>query len=130
MGWQSWLLGTNEGGVENWAYYNDDTGELVCQDRQPGHAVQSILDENARWRRNERERSLHKMPLEHRPKGRKVASIPITMWVNWRREWQQQRCFTWQTFLMQRLHDPQYKNLLTTEQPFPERYVRDEAAWS
>ena len=120
------LMDVNEGGVQNWVYYDDEDSSLHCMDVQPGYVNQEILEENKRWRERDDER----YQSEWAPATenlRKVASIPITMWTNWRREWDRQHrdTFTWDTFLLMRLHRPEYAELLTTNRPFPDRYSRD-----
>ena len=116
------LLSVNSGGVENWAFYDDDTRSLYCMDVQRGHVNQRILDANEDWRKAERLGDLPKR------QGRHIARIPITIWTNWRREWMSmyRDMMHWQTFELIRLHDPANKKFLTTERPFPDHYIRDE----
>ena len=122
---QRFWLGSNEGGVDNYAFYDEPENSLICTDFQSGDVIQDILDENAVWRREERE-------TEGQPgkaQGRKIASIPITVWQNWRRDWMERwsDTFLWQTYELIRLHHPDNKALLTTENPFPSVYERERA---
>lgn len=122
-------LGSNAGGVDNYAFFDEPTGELRVIDYQSGQVIQSILDENAAWRQSERH-DFHTVDMRRREndgRGRKVASIPVTVWVNWRREWMRhwRDVFTYQTFLLRKLHDPENRAFLTTERPFQDTYERD-----
>ena len=117
-----WFLGSNGGGVENWAFYDDQDQSLTAIDYQSGDTIQGILDENAIWRQRDQH---HYSPAD--TQGKKVASVPITIWMNWRRDWMSRfrGKFTWQTYELMLLQRPENKFLLTTEAPIPSVYERD-----
>ena len=120
MGWRH--LSTDEGGVSTWHRWDDNARQSEILTQQPGRVVQQILDGNKLWRDEIRGRNEPRAS-----KGEKIASIPITLWQRWRYDWREHWAdvFRWQTYLLRKLHDPAYKNLLTTENPFPDRYERD-----
>ena len=122
---ERWHLGFNGGGVENIVWYDEPTGHLYCSDIQRGGVNAAILDENAHWRSTESDRIHNNAPGS--PEGRKIASIPITMWQNWRREWKAHHAdqWTWQTFELMKLADPDNANLLTTDKAIPTHGPRD-----
>lgn len=123
-----WFLGSH-GGVESWAAYDDATDEIIAGDVQSAAVNQAILDECAAFRRAERENSA---PVQHRPYGRLVAKIPITLWHVWREEWTAARKngypYQWGTFANRRLLQPEFKGLLCTEKPFPDTHPADRVA--
>lgn len=89
---------SDNGAVENVVSFNDD-GELVTRDIMSGDRVQSILDHNA-YLRN------HAAP-NRKAQGRHAASVPITVWTEWRKAWMSYHSdkWTWQTYLAAKLAD-------------------------
>lgn len=89
---------SDNGAVENIVSFNDD-GEMVMRDVMSSDRVQSVLDHNARLRNH----GIHN-PRAH---GRHAASIPITMWTEWRKTWMSYHSdkWTWQTYLAAKLAD-------------------------
>ena len=117
-----WRLGTNAGGVENHVWFDEPTGQLYCTDIQPKSVNDRIAAENKLWRDTEK-------PVTRRPpdKGRKIASIPITMWQQWRSDWKRHHSdrWTWQTFELLKLAQPENGWLLTTNDIIPTYGPRD-----
>lgn len=118
-----WKLGYNGGGVTNHAHYDDTEREIILEERQSGAANQATLDEAANFRRAEAEGG------KRHQQGVKAASIPITMWWEWKTEWRQhcKDLCTWQTYLLKRINDAEYKKLRTTNQKLPTRYIREQS---
>ena len=114
-------LGSNAGGVTNYAEYDDNDRTLTVRDYQSGSANQAILDDAHAFRRAENE------GFRRRQQATKVATIPITIWHNWRREWEThcKQLIRWQDYLLKRINDADYAKLRTTEKPIPTRYERD-----
>lgn len=110
-------FGPNAIGARNTVYYDETTGELICRDTQPAEVVQEIIDENKIWRDTERTDRHNQPPTG----GRKVASIPITLWQSWRFEWMRNHRdkFTWGTYELMRLSEPENAVFLTTNKPLP-----------
>jgi len=95
-------LSYNEGGVQNMVGCNDD-GDMVCIDRQSAAVNQEILDSCREMRNN---------PEYRNPKaeGYIAARVPITLWVNWRRDWQSRysKYWTWQTYLVMKRNSTEF----------------------
>lgn len=89
---------SDNGAIETVVSFNDD-GELVTRDVMSAERVQSVLDHNA-YLRNHAVRNT-------RAHGRHAASIPISEWTNWRKEWMAYHSdkWTWQTYLAAKLAD-------------------------
>ena len=117
------VLGRNEGGVENVVWFDEPTGMLYCADIQSGAVNQKIIDENALWRATERD----DRPNAPGSQGKKIASIPITLWQAWRFEWMRRHRdrWTWQTFELMQLAKPEHKAFLTTNKTIPRFGPRD-----
>lgn len=116
-------LGVNAGGVHNYAEYDEVDNTLTCVESQSAAVNQDILDDAHSFRRQESEVS------KRQAQGRKVASIPIVEWWNWRKEYEKhcKGICTWQTYLLKRINDADYKKLLTTEKSIPTVYERERA---
>ena len=100
-------LETNWGGVQNVVSVNDD-GEIVCRDVQSAQVNTQIVDDNKRMRSAVRDNT---STLKD---GSKLAArIPITLFQNWRREWESQYkdVFTWHTFLVSRVNSREFDDL-------------------
>lgn len=98
-----------EGGVRNIISVNDE-GELVVRDVQDGKVLDEILDANAQARNN------FKLDGPGRSAyGYLAARIPIVIWQNWRREWNEKyrQYWTWQTFEVMKLNSRDYSYLRT-----------------
>lgn len=97
---------SDNGAVENVVSFNDD-GEMVARDIMSGERVQSLLDNNAYLRNH--------ATVNRKAQGRHAASIPITTWHEWRKEWKAYHSdkWTWQTYLAGKLADPDYALLRT-----------------
>ena len=102
-------LSVNEGGVENWVGVSEEN-ELVCMDVQSAAVNQQILDSCKEMRNSPHLRNPE-------AKGHIAARLPITMWVNWRREWMRfyQSYYTWQGFLLSRLNRPEFAGFRCVE---------------
>ena len=120
-----WTVGYNEGGVENVAWFDEHTGEYIVGDAQSGVVNQNIIDENALWRSTERGDRHNHAPGA--AEGRKIASIPITIWHSWRKEWMENHHneWTWQTYELMKLADPDNAAFLTTNKAIPTHGPRD-----
>lgn len=100
-------MGTNWGGVKNVVSVNDD-GEIVARDIQSAEVNTHIVDSNKRMR------SAMRSGVNRLQEGGKLAArIPITLFQNWRREWDTtyRNSFTWQTFLASRVNDREFDAL-------------------
>ena len=97
------------GGVRNIVSIGSN-GEIVARDYQSAATNQIILDECAELRK-----LTANMPPGSTPSGESAgyiaAKIPITLWQNWRREWQEKyrNYFTWQTFEIMKLNSREYR---------------------
>lgn len=86
-------------------YVSDD--EIVTRDVMPAKNVQSILDVNHERRAD---------GLNRKANGRLVASIPIPVYHEWKKEWTQaNKPVKWDVFLKAKLNDPDNKFLRTTD---------------
>ena len=101
-------FGTNEGGVQNVVSVNDD-GELVTRDIQSGAVIQVILD-SCKEMRDMHSNMPPSMWGNEDGQGYIAARVPITIWTNWRKEWQEKfrDYFTWQTFEIMKLNSREY----------------------
>lgn len=101
-------LGRNWNGTETIVHVDDD--EMITRDVMPGKSVQSILDRNADFRKQGRRpnRTAH---------GRLAASIPIPLYMEWKKEWRTKyrQDWTWQTFLTMKINNRDYSFLKTNE---------------
>ena len=116
---ERWHLGHNGGGVENIVHFDESTGELWCGDYQSLAVNQAIVDENKLWRDTERHDRANCHGAPGVAQGRKIASIPITLWQHWRNQWKAHHAdkWTWQTFELMKLALPENAELLTTGKP-------------
>ena len=123
MATHKWHLGFNGGGVENIAFFDDDANELIVGDVQRKAVNQTIVDENTLWKATERD----DRPNVPGTQGRKIASIPITLWQAWRFEWMRhyRDKWTWQTYELMQLAKPEHAELLATNKPIPRFGPRD-----
>ena len=114
-------MGTNWGGVQNVVSVNDD-GEIVARDIQSAEVNTHIVDENKRMR------SAMRDGINRLAEGGKLAArIPITLFQNWRREWDKsyRDSVTWQTFLASRVNDREFDDLrLIDEKIYVPEHVR------
>lgn len=79
--------------------------QFVTSDIVPAKRVERILDANKAVRDNQNRQA----------QGRHVASIPPTIYENWKREYQTKKGHgTWKQFLIAKLNDPDNKFLRTT----------------
>jgi len=101
-------LGYNWNGTQT--VVSEEDGFLYMEDRQTARANQAILDNNARFRAQGR----HPNRQAH---GRLAASIPITVYQGWRKEWERghKDKWTWKTFLTMKLNSRDYSFLKTNE---------------
>jgi len=97
---------SDNGAIENIISFNDD-GELIARDVMSADRVQKVLDANS-YDRN------HCAPNKD-SYGRIVARIPTPVWANWRKDWAANHAdkWTWQTYMAQKLNDPDYALLRT-----------------
>ena len=102
------IIGANGNGTYTRIDVNDD--ELISRDIMPGKMVQNILDANAAHR------SLGRNPNKH-ARGRLAASIPITLYTEWKKDWRNNHSdkWSWETFLTVKLNNRDYSHLKTTE---------------
>ena len=95
------------GGVKNFISV-DEAGVLVTQDVQDGKVLDIILDANAQARNH--------FPLGNpQAYGRLVGRIPIVIWQNWRREWDEKyrQYWTWHTFEVMKLNSRDFNHFKT-----------------
>ena len=97
-------LGQNANGTHSRIYVGDS--EIVVQDVQD---AQPILDDNARMRA-QAGRSMGR-------NGYLAASIPITIYHEWRKDWRKNHSdkWEWKTYLAQKLNSKDWLKLRTTE---------------
>ena len=95
-------LSVNDGGVENWVGVSEEN-ELVCVDLQNEAVNQEILDSCKEMRNSPHLRNPDAA-------GFIAGRIPITTWVNWRREWMKayQSYYTWQGYMLSKLNSREY----------------------
>lgn len=91
-------LGVNECGVKETVH--DEGSRLIIARKQN---VGPILDQNLRLRGQ----------YNPRAHGRISAQIPVTLYYQWRREWQQKYSdkFTWNTYRTIKLNDRNFRKL-------------------
>ena len=108
--------GANAGGVENIISVNDD-GEIVARDVQSAAVNTSIVDQNKRMRSQLRSTGASNF-ME---RGKLAARIPITLFQNWRREWEARHKdqWTWQTFLISRVNSREFDDLRLIDEHVP-----------
>ena len=101
-------LGWNWNGTQTQIHVDDN--EIITTDVQTARANQAIID------RNQRLRALGKTP-NRAAHGRIAASIPITVYQTWRKEWQttHRDTWTWKTYLSMKLNSRDYSYLKTRE---------------
>ena len=118
-------LGHNENGTRTVAWFDDDTCEMITRDIQSADVNQKIIDNNKMWRDTERS-DRHNQPPDQ---GIKVASIPITIWHNWKRDWERnfKDKWTWQTYELIKLNDPENAAFRATNKSIPTRGPRDQS---
>lgn len=99
-------LGNNGNFTYTQIEVSDD--ELIARDVMPGQYVQAILDRNHR---------LRSLGPNRRAHGRLAASIPDTVYAEWRKEWMRtyRQDWTWKTFLTMKLNNRDYSFLKTNE---------------
>lgn len=101
------LILSDTGAVQNIVHADED-GQLVARDVMSADRVDSILTSNHNMRQD--------MTPDKARNGRLHASVPITQYHEWRKEWQQNwsDTFHWNTFLAAKLNDPDNALLLTS----------------
>lgn len=101
-------LGYNWNGTQTIIHVDDN--ELIATDVQTGRANQAIVD------RNKELRSLGRHP-NRASHGRLAASIPITVYQGWRKEWETRHKdkWEWKTYLTMKLNSRDYSFLKTNE---------------
>lgn len=86
-------------------YVSDD--EIITRDVMPAKNVQAILDVNHAYRAEGGNRKAH---------GKLVASIPMPVYHEWKKEWQKAgKPVDWKVFLKRKLNDPDNKFLRTID---------------
>ncbi len=103
-------FGTNEGGVQNVVSIGGEGGgEIVSRDIQSGAVVQVILD-SCKEMRTAHDNMPPSMWGAEDGHGYIAARVPITIWTNWRKEWQEKYrdYFTWQTFEVMKLNSREF----------------------
>lgn len=98
----SFDFGENWNGVRSKLHVLDDS--IVIQDHMD---AQPILDQNARMRNQARRMR----------NGYHAASIPVTIYYEWRKEWMREhrQHWTWKTYLASKLNSREWMKLRTTE---------------
>lgn len=101
-------LGRNWNGTHTEIHVDDD--EMIARDVQSARDIKSILDNNARMR------ALGRNP-NSQAVGRHVASVPITVYCEWLKEWKTKyrQDWSWQTYMTMKLNSRDYSALKTNE---------------
>jgi len=100
----------HNGAVRNVVSVSDE-GEIVARDIQTPAELDRIKDSCAQAR-NE-----YDITGQRTAYGYIAARVPIVIWQNWRREWQQKyrNDWTWQTFEVMKLNSRDFSYLRTTD---------------
>ena len=100
---QKMSLGTNSWGIESQIWIGEN--EIITTQKEN---VSPLLDLNQRLRNGEADR---KKSLRH------VASIPLTTYYAWRKEWKKSHAYKWEwkTWMSMKLRDRDFSKLRTSD---------------
>ena len=101
-------FGTNAGGVQNVISVNED-GDLICRDIQ-SKAVNTVIADSAAEMRLLNSNLPKDQYGNPDAQGYIAARIPITIWTNWRREWDKKyrAYFSWQAYELMMINSPEF----------------------
>ena len=88
--------------------YAEEDNYSYLLDFQNRDEIRAILDHNSRVRYLQK-----KFNEKSKARGRLVANIPITVYMNWEKEWKKERkdTMTWHEFLIGRLNSRDWSQL-------------------
>ena len=115
------ILGVNEGGVINFIDVAEDGSELAAYDWQSGETIGEIAKSAAKFRQS------IAGARKTKEGGFLAARVPITLWMNWRREWMEKHRdkMLWATFELTKIADRNYQQFRTTDHTLPTKHLRE-----
>ena len=107
-------LGTELPGITTWLGIDEASDQLVTLDQQSAAANRAILAENKEFRQV----TSGKRRISRHANMRKLADIPLAMFMAWRREWERKFKgeYKLEEYIAAKLHDPQNAGLRCTDE--------------